>query len=311
MIALVLNHIAQAHDHPRQVDLRRALARLEPEMAAIGSEASALWLQSAPYDDGAALITRAMAMFRDQAAPPATRAYALSMLSRLGQNVAIDEIETFLMAENQTAAALDATKDAGKLIDRLFASVGCEGSIPLFAQLMTHALSFADQSGEDQTGHAYAKMLCDRAMRLALEGDGSQRLLDEVVKWIAVWPGSLITPLHNLIRTETDIRIEGLRDIALTAVNETARAYSAGILAERYAEAECRQAAELLVEVLSATRELWVAKEIFSQLPPRDSVKRNLAQRLMTASDWVPEMNVDPDDWYHNWLQQEVMNWRE
>jgi hypothetical protein len=311
MVALLLNRIAAEADHPRRADLQRALAWLEPEMGAYGSEASRLWLQSAPYEDGAALASHALALFRDPDARPEVRAHALAMLSQLGHLVAVGEIELFLMAENQTAAALDATIGATRLMDRLLASTGCDGTVLLLSRLMEHARARADRGEDEQAGNAYAKQLCDRAMRLALDGDASQRLLDEVLKWIAVWPGDLTTALRNLIHTEADVQLEGVRNIALNAACESARAYSAGILSERYAASKCRQSGELLVEILSATRELEVAKEIFAEMPPRASLSRGLARRLVAASDWVAEAKVDPDDWLPYSQQQVVMDWRQ
>jgi hypothetical protein len=67
----------------------------------------------------------------------------------------------------------------------------------------------------------------------------------------------------------------------------------------------------LLVEILSATRELEVAKEIFAEMPPRASLSRGLARRLVAASDWVAEAKVDPDDWLPYSQQQVVMDWRQ
>ena len=307
MVALMLNLIAAGAETRQAADLRRTLGWLEPGMGAAPDDASALWLGGAPYADGAALVNRAKAIFADEGADPVARAQALSLLSRLGQ--AADP--RALLSSDLTAAALDEAEGAWQAMDLMFASVGENGAAQLYPRLMAHVLTRPDFGGEGRVGHEYAKRLSERAMRFALRGASSQRLLDGVVAAVRDWPDDLSFALYDLGRRDTGLRLDGLKDIALDGQNLYARRYTAGYLALRVVEPGDAKAGALLEQVLATTREVELVGEAIGELPPRADLDPALADRLMAATAWVPAAEADPDDYLATSAKQRVVSWRD
>jgi len=307
--AVVLNAIAAHTNSPRGADLRKALGFLEPAMGKRDAEAATVWLSRAPFANGEALVQCARGMFESPQLALAHRAHALTLLSRLGQPVEPHAMEGFLLAPAQTAALLDLTVGAYRLFSALLAAQQWpDGPVNLYRRLTTHVRSRPDVGGEAKHGDAYAQAITEQTLRLALAGCGSQRLLDEVVCTVRDWSGDLSAALYDLGRSDTELVLDGLLDLALHAHNPGVRAGGAGLLGRRVGLPDAKALA-MLLQLLHTRHDAELASEAFHQLPERHELNADWSARLTAAVGWVQDMQPEEHDHLLNHAIYRIRTW--